>query len=57
MIKKNHIYIIFFSSLCAYTFLDSCIADKNNREIIRNQFTFHETIESGFGDYTGTIRN
>ena len=46
MIKYIHIYLLYLSSLFAITSLESCIADKNDREIIRNQFTFHETIES-----------
>ena len=46
MRKNIHIYIILFSFLYSFTNLDSCIADKNNREIVRNQFTNHETIES-----------
>ena len=46
MIKNIHIHIILFSYLYSFTNLDSCIADKNNRDIIRNQFTNHETIES-----------
>ena len=46
MIKNIHKYILLFSYLYSYTNLDSCIANKNNRDIIRNQFTNHETIES-----------
>ena len=55
MIKDFHInrmplIFIFLSILCAdiplFQYDNSCIADKDNREIHRNQFTYHETIQS-----------
>ncbi len=55
MIKDFHInrmplIFIFLSILCAdippSQYDNSCIADKDNREIYRNQFTYHETIQS-----------
>jgi hypothetical protein len=41
---KNSVYII-LSLMVTELYSSSCIVDIGNREIVRNEFTFHETIQ------------
>ena len=42
---QNIVYII-FSLMVTELYSNSCIVDIGNRDIVRNEFTFHETIQS-----------
>ena len=42
---QNIVYII-LSLMVTELYSSSCIVDVGNREIVRNEFTFHETIQS-----------
>ena len=46
LLYKLFSFIILTEIILPLSILDSCIPDINNREIYRNDFTFHETIES-----------
>ena len=46
MIKSKYVIFIFTLLLIVDIQANSCIVENNNREIVRNEFTFHETIQS-----------
>ena len=46
LFNKLILLILFFQLIFPLQLGDSCISEIDNREIYRNQFTFHETIES-----------
>ena len=44
--NKLVVIILFINFLLSDTYSNSCIVSTNNREVHRNNFTFHETIQS-----------
>ena len=46
MLKYLFLLILFIGLIFPFTLGDSCIPNLNNRDVYRNQFTLHETIES-----------
>ena len=44
--NKLIVIVLFINFLLSDTYSNSCIVSTNNREIYRNNFTFHETIQS-----------